>query len=63
MTVAVGSISASAAAPLVVSSLSMAYVGVWGVNVATNTVNNAAQRGRLLGEEVKAREGCKAFLQ
>ena len=60
--VVVGSISVSAAAPLVVSTVAMAYAGTWAGNVAANTVGNAAQRGTLLGEEFKARIGCRAFL-
>jgi len=59
----VGSISVSAAAPLVVSTVAVAYAGTWAGNVASNTVSNAAQRGKLLGEELKARIGCKAFLK
>ncbi|HYR74761.1 MAG TPA: S8 family serine peptidase [Pyrinomonadaceae bacterium] len=62
MAVAVGSISLTAAAPLVVSTATAAYAGAWVVNVASNTVSNAAQRGTLLGEEFKARMACRAFL-
>lgn len=58
-----GTLSASAAAPLVVSTFAMGYVGNWGVNVANNFVNNAVSRGRLLGDEIKARQMCRGFLQ
>lgn len=60
--VVVGSISAATAAPLIVSTGVVAYAGTWAGNVATNTVSNATQRGTLLGEEFKARIGCRAFL-
>jgi len=61
--IAVGSITVSGAAPLVVSTAVTAYAATWGFNVASNTVSNAAQRGTLLGEEFKARIGCRVFLQ
>jgi RHS repeat-associated protein len=63
LAVAVGSISLSAAAPFVVSVSLISYAGVWLVNVASNTVSNAAQRGTLLGEFLKARNACKALLK
>lgn len=62
LAVNIGSISVSAAAPFVVSVSSISYAGVWLNNVASNTVSNAAQRGTLLGEELKARIACRAFL-
>jgi len=58
----VGSISASAAAPLVVSTVAIGYAGTWVGNVTANTFNNAAQRGTLLGDFLKARNKCKDLL-
>ena len=60
--IAVGSITVSGAAPLVVSTAVSAYVVTWGFNVASNFVGNAVKRGNLLGEEFKLRMLCRGYL-